>query len=66
MLLLLLFGLLLFRFAQRRLLSLLFHAPPRSTLDSACPYAERSALQPTALRLVSATLFAFPSADQPP
>ena len=31
MLLLLLFGLLLFRFAHRRLLSLLFHEPPRST-----------------------------------
>ena len=31
MLLLLLFGLLLFRFAHRRLLSLLFQEPPRST-----------------------------------
>ena len=32
-------GLLLLRFAARKLLSLLFQLPPRSTLESACPYA---------------------------
>ena len=34
-------GLLLLRFATRRLLSLLFQLPPRSTLESACPYVQR-------------------------
>ena len=35
-------GLLLLRFATRRLLSLLFQPPPRSTLGSVCPYVKRS------------------------
>ena len=39
MLLLLLFGLLLLRFATRTLFQLLFHPPPRNTLFSAWPHA---------------------------
>jgi hypothetical protein len=42
MLLLLLFGLLLLRFATRTLFQLLFQPPPRNTLFLACPQAVRS------------------------
>ena len=56
-------GLLLLRFATRRLLSLLFQPPPRSTLGSARPYVQRLASQPTALRLFQPALLALPTSE---
>lgn len=58
-------GLLLLRFAARRLLSLLFQPPPRSTLDSACPCVKQPTNRPTALRLFCFAIFTLPTSDQP-
>ena len=58
-------GLLLLRFAARKLLSLLFQPPPRSTLDSARPYVQQPVTRPTALRLFHLAILAFPPSDQP-
>jgi hypothetical protein len=49
MLLLLLFGLLLLRFATRTLFQLLFQPPPRNTLFSACPHAAANSVLTFAL-----------------